>query len=138
MRSSAPVVALCSRSLGCTTPESTLNIETCPTNGSATVRKTYTSGSPSGFGATRSSAPFGADAPVAASVSFAPFAGPPTTMRASRSRADGDSSQIRSSTRSTPVPVRPEQTITGTAPPDATSRASVRSSSAGDGSLPSR
>ena len=38
--------------------------------------------------------------------------------------------------RSTPVPVSPEQSRTGTASPEATSCANVRSSSSADGSLP--
>ena len=59
-------------------------------------------------------------------------------MRLSWSRDDGARLQSRSATRSTPVPVTPEQTTTGTASPVATSRASERSSSGADGSFPSR
>src|SRR5665647_1928101 len=56
-RSSVPVTALISRSSLATVPESTLNSETWPTNGSATVRKTYSSGSPSGFASTSVAGP---------------------------------------------------------------------------------
>ena len=74
-----------------------MSIAICPTNGSATVRNTWTSVSPSGFGATR-------DLGAALAVRRCR-----RRRSGCRDRAPtGESAQSRSATRSTPVPVTPE------------------------------
>ena len=118
-RSSVPSRLFTSRSPPVTVPDSTLNTDSCPTNGSAIVLNTWMSDCPSADG-------------VIGTISV------PATTSAGRASGEGPSSQMKSASRSMPTPVSAEPTSTGNTRQSSTAAASVVSSSATVSSSPDR